>query len=233
MSAGRELRITALDPGARAAPRRRPLERPGERLANVATHAVGMVLAAAAWGAMQESALRARTHAAGPAVALFGAALLAVYTASTLYHAATSPRARVRLNRVDKAAIFLLIAGTYTPFCLLGLGGRLGWLLAAAEWGLAFVGVALLALGPGRSTGLAVTLYLAMGWLALPFLGPVAAGLGEACTAWLAVGGLAYTLGLAFFAARRPYTHAIWHLFVLAGSAAHVHAVLNYILPRC
>ncbi|MCU0223849.1 MAG: hemolysin III family protein [Acidobacteria bacterium] len=233
MSATSELRVPAAVAQAGRGARIRAVESPGERLANVATHAAGMLLAAAAWAAMQEEAARARTPGAAAIVAVFGATLLAVYAASTLYHAATAPRARLRLQRLDRAAIYLLVAGTYTPFCLLGVGGRLGWGLAAAEWSLAAAGIALLFTRSARSTGVSVALYLAMGWTALPFLGPVTAALGESCTAWLAAGGVAYTLGLAFFAARRPYTHAIWHLFVLAGSAAHVHAVLNFLLPRC
>ncbi len=208
-------------------------ETPGERLANVATHGVGLLLAASAWAAMQEAALRARAPGAGASVAVFGAALLAVYAASTLYHAASSPRLRVRLRRLDKAAIYVLIAGTYTPFCLLGVGGAGGWSLLAFQWALAAVGIALQVRGPGRVDRLSIGLYLAMGWAALPFIRPIADALGDECAAWLAVGGIAYTVGLVFFAVRRPYAHAIWHLFVLAGSAAHVHAVLNFLLPRC
>jgi hemolysin III len=192
-----------------------------------------MLLAASAWAAMQEAALGARTPGAGLSVGVFGAALLAVYSASTLYHAATAPRVRVRLHRLDKAAIYLLIAGTYTPFCLLGVGGSLGCTLLALEWVLAAIGITLQFRGPGRSSGLSISLYIAMGWAALPFLRPVAAALGEPCAAWLAIGGIAYTSGLVFFGARRPYAHAIWHLFVLAGSGAHVYAVLAFLLPRC
>ena len=234
MSVAKELRVAV---AVRTAPpatlsRSRAAETPGERLANVATHGVGMLLAASAWAAMQEGALEARTPGAGPCVAVFGAALLAVYSASTLYHAATAPRARARLRRLDRAAIYLLIAGTYTPFCVLGIGGRGGGALLAFEWILAALGIALQLRGPGRVGGASIVLYLAMGWVALPFIRPVAAALGEPCTAWLAIGGIAYTSGLVFFGARRPYTHAIWHLFVLAGSAAHVYAIVGFLLPR-
>ena len=234
MSAARDPRVAGTVRTARPATLSRPraAEAPGERLANVATHGVGMILAAFAWAAMQESALQARTPGAGACVAAFGAALLAVYSASTLYHAATAPRLRARLRRLDRAAIYLLIAGTYTPFCVLGIGGRGGWALFAFEWTLAAIGIVLQVRGPGREGGASIVLYLAMGWVALPFIGSVAAALGEPCAAWLATGGIAYTSGLVFFGARRPYAHAVWHLFVLAGSAAHVYAIVGFLLPR-
>ena len=235
MSVAREVRaaVTGRTGPTADLPRSRAAETPGERLANVGTHGFGMVLAASAWAAMQEGALAARTPGAGLCVGIFGAALLAVYAASTLYHASTAPRARARLRRLDRAAIYLLIAGTYTPFCVLGIGGRGGWALFVIEWILAALGIALQFRGPGRAGGASFVLYLAMGWTALPFIRPVAAALGEPCASWLAIGGIAYTSGLVFFGARRPYTHAIWHLFVLAGSAAHVYAVLALLLPRC
>jgi hemolysin III len=229
VSVAKDVRVAVAD---RTAPFR-AAETPGERFANVATHGVGMLLAAASWAAMQEGALAARNPGAGLSVGVFGATLFAVYMASTLYHAAAAPRVRARLRRLDRAAIYLLIAGTYTPFCVLGIGGRGGGTLLALEWILAAIGIALQFRGPGRVRGASLVLYLAMGWAALPFIRPVAAALGELCAAWLAIGGIAYTSGLVFFAVRRPYTHAIWHLFVLAGSAAHVYAVLAFLLPRC
>jgi hemolysin III len=137
------------------------------------------------------------------------------------------------LRKLDYAAIFLLIAGTYTPFTLVSLRGGWGWTLLAIVWGLAILGVVLQVTIPARVRRLSVVLYLAMGWLAVIAIGPLVRSLQPRGLALLFLGGLAYTLGVVFFSWRRlPYHHAVWHLFVLAGSACHFFCVLDYVIPR-
>jgi hemolysin III len=163
------------------------------------------------------------------AAAVFGASLILLYFASTVYHAAPPGRIRDRLRRLDHAAIYLLIAGTYTPFTLGVLAGPWGWSLFAVVWSLAALGVAAkLAVGP-RFPRLSTALYLAMGWIVVVAAGPLADRIHPAGLAWLAAGGLCYTVGVVFYASRRiPWGHFIWHLFVLAGSTCHFFAALWY-----
>ena len=165
--------------------------------------------------------------------AIFGAALVLLYTASTLYHSFESALTRQRLQKLDHAAIFLLIAGTYTPFVLVTLRGPWGWSLFGVIWGLAIVGVVLKCWFAGRFRGVSTSVYLVMGWLVLIAIKPLVAALPAGGMKLLVAGGLCYTGGVAFYHWRRlPYHHAIWHLFVLAGSACHWAAVFLYVLPR-
>lgn len=170
-------------------------------------------------------------HRVGAAV--FGSSLVACYAASTLYHAVREPRAKRVLQRIDHAAIFVLIAGTYTPFTLVSLRGSWGWSLLASVWGLAILGIALQTTIPHLMRRLSVVLYLAMGWLAVVVLEPLARTLGADALALLVLGGVTYSVGVVFYAWRRlPYHHAIWHVFVLAGSACHWACVFGYLIPR-
>lgn len=197
-----------------------------EELANALTHGVGALAAAAA--AVVLIVLTARQGDAWSVVgvSVFGASLVALYSASTAYHAARAPRARARLKVVDHAAIYLLIAGTYTPFTLVGLRGAWGWALFGVIWGLALVGVIFKIFFTGRLPRLSTAIYVAMGWMVLIAVAPLVRSVSVATLAWLVAGGVAYTAGTAFYHARRlPYAHTIWHLFVLAGSACHVVAV--------
>jgi len=155
-----------------------------------------------------------------------------LYTASTLYHGITVPRAKEALRVFDHSAIFLLIAGTYTPFTLLTLRGPWGWSIFGVVWGLAATGIFLEIVFPGRWPALALTLYLAMGWVAVVAVKPLLATLPPGGLVLLLLGGLSYTGGLGFYAWKRlPYGHAIWHLFVLAGSVLHFFAILIYVVP--
>jgi len=164
-------------------------------------------------------------------VAIYGASLVLMYSSSTLYHSVRG-RAKEVLRRLDHQSIYLLIAGSYTPFCLVTLRGPWGWSLLGVVWGLAIVG-SLQDLRPRNDARiLSVVIYLLMGWAAIVALVPMVNALGRAGFAWVAAGGLFYTVGIVFYAldARLRHAHGIWHLFVLAGSAAHFIAILMYVL---
>jgi len=152
-----------------------------------------------------------------------------LYLASTLYHALPGNRAKRVFQVLDHAAIFLLIAGTYTPFTLGVLHGTLGWTLFGLVWGLALAGVALTAAGGVRYPKLTTWLYLAMGWLILIAIKPLWLRMPSEGLFWLLGGGIAYTVGVAFYAAKRVrYFHFVWHLFVITGTACHFIAVLRF-----
>jgi len=202
-----------------------------EELANVLTHGFGTLCGIAATGVLVTlAALRGDVfHIVGAAV--FGTTLVVLYSASTLYHAAPSQSVKARLRVVDHSAIYLLIAGTYTPFTLAGVRGGWGWALFGVIWGLAAAGVVFKLFFTGRFRRLSTAIYLAMGWLVVIAAKPVLEALPGAALLWLAIGGLAYTGGVYFYANRRiPYGHAIWHLCVMAGSTAHVVAAALLIL---
>lgn len=205
----------------------------GEEVANAITHGMGLVasllgvpLLLGAAGAGHDLPLVIGTT-------VFAATLVALYAASTLYHALPHSRAKRVFRVVDHAAIYCLIAGTYTPFALGVLRGGLGWLLLALLWTLAGVGIVFKTLGGLRFPRLSTLLYLGMGWLAVLVVRPLAAALPAAGLGWLLAGGLLYTGGVLFYVRERPrYSHTVWHLFVLGGSTCHFLAVLWYALPR-
>jgi len=204
----------------------------GEEVANSVTHGIGALLAAAGVAVLVTLAAVRGTawHVVGCSV--FGTSLVLLYLASTLYHAIPAPGAQRVLRALDHAGILFLIAGTYTPFTLVTLRGPWGWSLFGVVWGLALLGVALELLAPHRKV-IAVALYLVMGWTVVIAFRPLLAGLATNGVRLLVAGGVAYTLGVAFYAWRRlPYHHALWHGFVLLGSAAHFFAVLFYVVPR-
>lgn len=208
-----------------------------EEIASAVTHGVGAGLAIA--GMVFLVAMGAMTGG-GPlwvtTLAIYGGTLVFLFVVSTLYHAVSGPRAKLVLHALDHAAIFLLIAGSYTPFALLSLGGRFGWSLFALIWVLAAVGILFKVrrvVDNRHSKWISAGLYLGMGWLALPLIGEVWTAVGTGGLVWLLVGGLVYSFGVIFFVWRRlPYNHAVWHLFVLAGSVCHFVAVSVYVLPQ-
>lgn len=197
-----------------------------ERLSAL-THGVGALLALA--GGTILVALAA-LHGDGwrlAAAIVFSISLLLLYSASTLYHAIQDPRAKPALKVFDHCAIYLLIAGTYTPFTLIGLRGEVGRNLFIAIWSLAAAGIAFKLFFTGRFKLLSTLVYVAMGWLVLLAIKPVWQALDAWTLGWLLAGGVAYTLGTVFY--HRPsmrYSHAVWHLFVIAGSTCHYIAVL-------
>lgn len=208
-------------------------ETPREELASTITHALGVALAVVALALMVGFAAAEGRPLHTVTLAIFGAAMVAVYLASTLYHALPDSRWRNIAHVCDHACIYLLIAGTYTPFMLVTLGGAWGWTIFAVMWALALVGVALKLWFTNRLMLLSTAIYVAMGWMAV-ICGPkVLESTSAAGLAWLLAGGLAYTSGVAFYLWHHlPFNHAVWHLFVVAGSACHVVAAFHDIIPR-
>ena len=203
-----------------------------EELANALTHGLGAA-AALAGGAVLVTlaALKGDGWQLAGAI-VFGVCLLLLYLASTLYHAVQHPVLKGRLKVFDHCAIYLLIAGTYTPFTLVGLRGPWGWGLFAAIWTLAVAGVMFKLFFTGRFRGLSTAIYIAMGWLVLVAIKPLLAALDAWTFGWLLAGGVCYTLGTVFYhRPSLPYSHAIWHLFVVAGSVCHYVSVLAQIQP--
>lgn len=205
------------------------LARPGEELANSLSHGVGFMLAVAATPILVIGAVNRGSAADVVGSSVFGATMVLLYLASTWYHAAPVNRCRDRLRRLDHAAIYLLIAGTYTPFTLGVLGGAWGWTLFGIVWGAAAVGVCLKLIAGVRYPRISTAVYVIMGWLVLFAIRPLLLNMQPQGIRWLVAGGVSYSAGVVFYAARRlPYNHFIWHLFVLAGSTFHFFAVLWY-----
>ncbi len=198
-----------------------------EELASALTHGLGAT-AALAGGAVLVTlaALYGNGWQLGAAI-VFGACLLLLYLASTLYHSFQHPVLKGRLKVFDHCAIYLLIAGTYTPFTLVALRGPWGWGLFAAIWTLALAGVVFKLFHTGRFRRLSTLIYVAMGWLVLVAIRPVLAALDAWTFGWLLAGGVFYTLGTVFYHREAlPYSHAIWHVFCIAGSVCHYVAVM-------
>ena len=198
-----------------------------EELASALTHGLGAT-AALAGGAVliTLAAIFGNGWQLGAAI-VFGVCLLLLYLASTLYHSFQHPVLKGRLKVFDHCAIYLLIAGTYTPFTLIGLRGPWGWGLFAAIWTLALAGVVFKLFYTGRFKRLSTLVYVAMGWLVLVAIKPVLAALDAWTFGWLIAGGVFYTLGTIFYHRESiPYSHAIWHLFCIAGSVCHYVAVM-------
>ncbi len=164
--------------------------------------------------------------------AIFGATLVLMYTASTLYHSIPLARAKRVLQILDHSSIYLLIAGSYTPFALVTLHGTVGWGLFSLVWGLAAFGVAFKLFTTGRYENLSLAIYLGMGWCVVLAIRPLMNALETGGLVLLLAGGLSYTGGVAFYVRERlRYHHAIWHVFVLAGSVLHYFAILFYVIP--
>jgi len=210
---------------------RSPLcESHAEEMANMVTHALGTALAIVALVVMVMLAEGETFRTVSASV--FGGTLVLLYGSSTIYHATSCPRRKPWFQALDHACIYLLIAGSYTPLTLVALRGPWGWTLFGIVWFMAVAGVLLKTLGRGkRDAWWSTALYIVMGWLGVFALGPMLRALSPAGVAWMVAGGLSYTLGVIFFAWKRlRFNHAIWHLFVLAGSACHVVATALYIL---
>jgi hemolysin III len=205
-----------------------------DEIASALTHGLGAV-AALAGGAVliTLAAIHGDAWQLGASI-VFGITLLLLYTASTLYHAIQHPVAKGRLKVFDHCAIYLLIAGTYTPFTLIGLRGPWGWGLFAAIWTLAVAGVVFKLFYTGRFKLLSTIIYIAMGWLVIVAIKPLLQSLDAWTLGWLLAGGVFYTLGTFFYHRESiRYSHAIWHLFVIAGSVCHFIAVTEQVLmPR-
>jgi hemolysin III len=197
----------------------------GEEIANSISHGLGAVLAIAGLVLLT---VRAAT-VGGPrhivCSVIFGASAILLYVSSTLYHSLSYTRAFRVMRSLDHGSIYVLIAGTYTPFTLLGLRGPLGWTLFAVVWTCAFIGIVIKAIFVGRWNALSTAMYLAMGWLCVFAIKSMYLLLAHPVFVLLMAGGLCYSLGIPFFASQRKYMHFIWHLWVLAGTSSHFAAI--------
>jgi hemolysin III len=210
-----------------ASPKRRQSQ--GEEIANSVSHGVGLLAALAGAPVLIVAAVSRGRAADIAGASVFAATIVLVYFSSTLYHALPGNRAKRVFRALDHGAIYLLIAGTYTPFTLGVLRGAWGWTLFGLVWGLALGGVVLTVAGGVRHPVLSTGLYLAMGWLVLIAVKPLWDRVPMWGLLWLLAGGVAYTVGVAFYGAHRlRYGHFVWHVFVIAGTACHFVAVLRY-----
>jgi hemolysin III len=199
-----------------------------EETANALTHGLGWALSIAGMAYAVTVAARAGDAWVVTSVAVYGTTLIALYAISTVYHSVSSDRARILFRKLDHAAIFLLIAGTYTPFALVNLRGPWGWSLFGFVWGVALVGIAFKIFFAGRFIVLSSIAYVILGWTVLIALKPVTAALTPLGLNLLFAGGFCYTGGVVFYLWRRlPYQHAVWHVFVLAGSICHYFSVVD------
>jgi len=202
---------------------------PEEEIANSVSHGLGLLAALVAAPVLIAEASHRDGEAGVIGAAVFAATVVLLYLTSTIYHALPPTPAKRVFRVLDHGAIFLLIAGTYTPFTLGVLHGAWGWSLLGLAWSIALVGIVFEALAGFRHPRLSLGLYLAMGWVALVAVKPLWLLLPTAGFLWLVAGGIAYTAGVAFYAADRVrYSHFVWHLFVLAGTGCHFIAVLRY-----
>ncbi len=214
-------------------PSSKPAYTLGEEIAHAISHGVGALLAIAGLAVLMVAAAT-RGEGAWQVVpcAIYGAAMVLMFTMSTLYHSFTNPQVKRVFRVLDHEMIFLMIAGSYTPFVLITLRGALGWTLFGIVWGIAAAGLVFQGFFTGRFKKASTALYLLMGWIIVFALKPLLAGMPAAGVRWLVAGGLCYTLGAVVYLFKRvKYHHAVWHLLVLAGSACHYFAILWHVLP--
>ncbi len=199
----------------------------GEELANSVSHGIGLLLAIAAIPILVVGAVVRGDPVDVVGSSVFGASMVILYLTSTLYHVVPAGKLKERLQRLDHAAIYILIAGTYTPFTFGVLGGSWGWTLFGLVWGVAVIGVVTKMVFGVKYDRFSTAMYLIMGWLVLIAVRPLLSAIPPQGFAWLLAGGGFYSLGVMFYVARRlPYGHFVWHVFVLAGSICHFFAVL-------
>jgi hemolysin III len=209
----------------------------GEELANAISHFLGALLAVVGLVLMVHFSIVNGNGWHVVSTSIFGSSMIVLYISSTMTHILPMGRAKDRFFNFDRIAIYLLIAGTYTPIALLTLHGPLGWVIFGIEWGLAIVGTLMILTRPGDyNTGVStfyVVSYAVMGWLMLIAIVPIMNALPLMGTLWILIGGVCYTLGILFFKVIKfPYHHLVWHMFVLAGTISHFFAVFFYMIPR-
>ena len=208
----------------------------GEEIANAVTHVVGSHLGAAMLALLVWQGAVSGVDVAWKATsgAIFGASTIFLYAISSAYHAVSYEPAKQVLHKMDHMAIFFLIAGSYTPFCLVTLRPThpgLAWTIFGVEWGAAVVGTVFKAFTTGRFRYISTAAYVVMGWAALAAIAPLVRSLTGLCAMWLAPGGALYTAGCGFYLWKRlPYSHMVWHLFVLAGTVCHFFCILWYVM---
>jgi len=204
----------------------------GEEIAHTVIHGVGLLLSIAGLAVLVTLSSRSGDAWYIASTGIYGVTLILLYTSSTLYHGIPHAKAKPVLQRLDHAAIFLLIAGTYTPFTLVTLRGSWGWALFALVWGIAIAGMVLELVARKRYKRLSISLYLGLGWIILIAIKPLLRSVETDGVLLLLAGGLCYSFGVIFYVWKTlPYHHAVWHLFVLAGSALHFFSVLFYVVP--
>jgi hemolysin III len=204
----------------------------GEEIAHTISHGIGILLSIAGLAVLVAFASLYGDAWHITSSAIYGATLVLLYTASTLYHGIPQSKSKQLLRRLDHAAIFLLIAGTYTPFTLVNMRGVWGWSLFGLVWGLAILGMVLELGMKRRIRWLSITLYLGLGWLILIAIKPLIDSVPIGGIVLLLAGGLSYSLGIIFYVWKRlSYHHMVWHLFVMGGSALHFFSVFFYVLP--
>lgn len=205
---------------------------PNEERLNILSHALGLLLSIVGLIFLVVRSSRYMDYLHMISVVVFGLSLIILYTASTLYHSAKKDQLRYRLKIFDHVAIYLLIAGTYTPFSLITLHGKIGWIIFAVVWGLAILGAILKLFFTGKYKLLSTLMYVGMGWIVIFAFNPLMANLSTEGLTWVAVGGFSYTIGAVFYSIKKiPYNHAIFHVLVLIGSFSHFMAVYEYVIP--
>ena len=202
----------------------------GEEIFNSVTHGVGAGISVAACVLMIIKAAFTDSAMKVVCAAIFGASLIILYTMSTLYHALTNPTAKRIMRIFDHCTIFLLIAGTYTPFTLVVMGGTLGWTLFGILWGVTAIGMVLNALSLTKFSKISMVLYILMGWCVIFCVRPVITYLGLWGSLMLLAGGLFYTGGILFYSSKKKYMHSVWHIFVVLGSVCHILCVMFWII---
>ncbi len=205
----------------------------GEEIANSITHGIGAALSIAGLATMVVLAVIYGDVWKIVSVSIYGSTLIMLYLASTFYHSFQKPEIKRFFKILDHAAIYFLIAGTYTPFALVSLRGGWGWSLFGVIWGLAITGIILKVIFIQKFKKLSLVLYILMGWICVIAIKQMLIAVPIAGMIWLFIGGLFYTVGVVFYTNKKiPYSHAIWHLFVLAGSICHYFSILFYLLLK-
>lgn len=205
---------------------------PKEEKLNVISHAIGLVLSIIALVVLVIYAAKDGNYWHIVSFSIYGVSLVVLYSASTMYHAVQSPKLRKKLNILDHAAIYILIAGTYTPFTLVVLKGWVGWTIFGVSWGLALFGVIFKLFYTGKYDRISTIAYVLMGWVVVFAIKPLISNLPLEGLLWLLAGGMFYTVGAVLYSIKKiKYNHAIFHIFVLLGSFSHFMAVFFYVLP--
>lgn len=204
-----------------------------EETLNVITHGIGFILSIAALVILIVSASKYGTARHITSFAIFGGSLIVLYAASTLYHYAKNPELRLKLNILDHSAIYVLIAGTYTPFTLIVLKGWVGWTIFGISWGLAIAGILFKVFYFGKYDKISTIAYVLMGWVIIFAIKPLIESFPTAGLIWLLAGGISYSIGAFFFSYKGiRFNHAIFHVFVLLGSFCHFMSIFLYVLPE-
>jgi len=206
---------------------------PAEERVNISSHAVGLLLSIAAFVLLVIHASRNGDVWHIVSFSIFGASLIILFAASTIYHGTSDPDSRARLRVIDHASIYILIAGTYTPFTLVTLNGSTGWTIFAITWGMALSGIVLKLFFTGRYELVSTFMYVFMGWIIVFAISPLIDNLSSEGLSWLVAGGIAYTVGAILYGIKKiKFNHAIFHVFVLIGAFCHFVAVYFYVLPQ-